>query len=526
MTSPPVKYVRQASYTDFSTAHPNDQQSGTNLDADFGAVLTSLNATIDRLAQVQRSDGALANAIVTPDGLSAASLALMAGTGVPRGAWLTLTAYIVKDLVAQNGLTYICVTAHTSGVFATDLAAGKWLLLSSGITPFAYDSVNKTIGLNAAAVSSAAVPFRIEAGGFIDVGQEWQRISATRINMRSYDRNLAAYKTQGFDASDFAWALSGADVMTLTQSAGNAPIITLLQNTNAGNAATAVVQLKNSAASIASFTLNGGAFTTAGVLRQDGAVLSCSGAGGLTLNTAAVQPIYFAINGVATGLFTTNRVFHASVDGTYFDSTGDRHELSQSSASSFALISTNKNAATPFGVIIVYTGTSPNGTGNEFITCQDGGSTIRATIRSNGGLANFSANNVNLSDISVKPEFQKHTDIELVALEASFVAVDWGKFKYADQTHNDWNYGYSAQGVEAAFAATVPAMTDVWNPTIMVEVDDGAGKMVRDTVATPVKDQLRAVYTEDLNNIAHALLARALRRISDLEARLAAAGIP
>lgn len=41
-------------------------------------------------------------------------------------AWNTSTAYVVGDLVTNTGTTYYCIEAHTSGTFATDLAAGKW----------------------------------------------------------------------------------------------------------------------------------------------------------------------------------------------------------------------------------------------------------------------------------------------------------------------------------------------------------------------------------------------------------------
>ncbi len=41
-------------------------------------------------------------------------------------AWTTTTAYVVNDYVTNSNSTYICETAHTSGTFATDLAAGKW----------------------------------------------------------------------------------------------------------------------------------------------------------------------------------------------------------------------------------------------------------------------------------------------------------------------------------------------------------------------------------------------------------------
>lgn len=47
-----------------------------------------------------------------------------------KGQWLTTTAYAVDDVVYQTGSSYICLTAHTSGTFATDLAASKWELLA------------------------------------------------------------------------------------------------------------------------------------------------------------------------------------------------------------------------------------------------------------------------------------------------------------------------------------------------------------------------------------------------------------
>lgn len=45
-----------------------------------------------------------------------------------RGAWVTATAYALHDLVWSGGLGYRCISAHTSGTFATDLAAAKWVL--------------------------------------------------------------------------------------------------------------------------------------------------------------------------------------------------------------------------------------------------------------------------------------------------------------------------------------------------------------------------------------------------------------
>jgi len=44
-------------------------------------------------------------------------------------AWLTATAYVVGDVRVQTNDAYYCAIAHTSGTFATDLAAVKWVVL-------------------------------------------------------------------------------------------------------------------------------------------------------------------------------------------------------------------------------------------------------------------------------------------------------------------------------------------------------------------------------------------------------------
>ncbi len=54
-----------------------------------------------------------------------------AGLITIASAWVTVHAYIVGDLVAQGGSYYRCIVAHTSGVFATNLAAGYWLLTTA-----------------------------------------------------------------------------------------------------------------------------------------------------------------------------------------------------------------------------------------------------------------------------------------------------------------------------------------------------------------------------------------------------------
>lgn len=63
-----------------------------------------------------------------------------------RGAWGTTTAYATQQVVAQSGTYYRCIVAHTSGTFATDLAAAKWEVfdyatLGTGI-PTSWPTIN------------------------------------------------------------------------------------------------------------------------------------------------------------------------------------------------------------------------------------------------------------------------------------------------------------------------------------------------------------------------------------------------
>jgi hypothetical protein len=50
-----------------------------------------------------------------------------------RGDWTTVTSYLPYDIVVYGGNTYSCVITNISSVFATDLAAGRWIIFNGGI---------------------------------------------------------------------------------------------------------------------------------------------------------------------------------------------------------------------------------------------------------------------------------------------------------------------------------------------------------------------------------------------------------
>jgi hypothetical protein len=124
--SQPTPYTRKFSFTNDQTANPSTKTPGNQLDIEYNAILITLSQIIANLGLIQRDDGELANGSVGFDQLSVDIL-----TGVtPATIWTTATAYSVGNTVFNGQLLYRCLVAHTSGVFATDLAAAKWLKIA------------------------------------------------------------------------------------------------------------------------------------------------------------------------------------------------------------------------------------------------------------------------------------------------------------------------------------------------------------------------------------------------------------
>ena len=159
----------------------------------------------------------------------------------------------------------------------------------------------------------------------------------------------------------------------------------------------------------------------------------------------------------------------------------------------------NSNSSTPYGARIYYTAASPNNTSSTFIQCVDNAA-ARAEIRSNGGLANFSANNVNLSD-----ERTKTAIVDAGNYLDKICAIPVRTFKYKDQTDELLNLGVIAQEVEVI----APELVDV----------SGFGETPEDGVP------LKAIYQTDLQYALMKCIQELSAKNTALEARLAAAGI-
>lgn len=121
----PTPYARDFAFEPLAPA--NVPEAGERLNGELDAIKLTTDEICENLALIQRDDGKLRNQSVHPDSLSPAVRAIIAGGWALRGPWATATAYAPKDVVAQGDVLYVCVAAHTSGTFATDNAAGRWL---------------------------------------------------------------------------------------------------------------------------------------------------------------------------------------------------------------------------------------------------------------------------------------------------------------------------------------------------------------------------------------------------------------
>lgn len=158
----------------------------------------------------------------------------------------------------------------------------------------------------------------------------------------------------------------------------------------------------------------------------------------------------------------------------------------------------NTIGTTPSGVSVYYSGASPNGTASPFLYCEDS-TTLRMSVRSNGGIANFSANNVSLSDERTKTNIQNAGDYL-----SKICAIPVRTFKYKDQTDALLNLGVIAQEVEAVAPELVDAA--------------GFGKTPEDGIP------LKAVYQTDLQYALmkciqeqQVLIAQLIARVTALE---------
>lgn len=153
-------------------------QSTTTLNANLNAINDALDNTVSL-------DGSVPNTMTADFDLNSndllnvatANIAVLKVAGVTvtdytsqpswSGPWVTATAYAVNTLAEDDGSVYICVEAHTSGTFATDLAAVKWQLFSGKSLPQSFLDEDDMVSDDATAVASQqSIKAYVDASGY------------------------------------------------------------------------------------------------------------------------------------------------------------------------------------------------------------------------------------------------------------------------------------------------------------------------------------------------------------------------
>jgi len=165
--------------------------------------------------------------------------------------------------------------------------------------------------------------------------------------------------------------------------------------------------------------------------------------------SAGVHSWQYAASGTAGNAITFTQAMTLDASGNLLVGTtsGTKHMFKKDNNNNEATQFDNSNTSNPYVSLFFMSGASPNNTTNYFWTCVDGSVTTRATLRSNGGLANYSGNNVNLSDRREKINFAPAGSY----LE-KICAIPVQTFNYIDQNLKDddgLTLGVVAQDVQA-----------------------------------------------------------------------------
>jgi microcystin-dependent protein len=141
--------ARGYDYEAFSEGQGDNSFPGTNVNNDLDNLFAHGAAVDDFLAVAHDNTGAIKPGHVTRTMLSPG---IQMGIE-PPAPWLTATNYSAGESVTINNNLYVCEITHDSGVFATDLAAGRWALVAA----FAIPSTPPADSVNTAAIQNNAV---------------------------------------------------------------------------------------------------------------------------------------------------------------------------------------------------------------------------------------------------------------------------------------------------------------------------------------------------------------------------------
>jgi hypothetical protein len=317
-------------------------------------------------------------------------------------------------------------------------------------------------------------------------------------NYRDY-QNESLMTTNG-SVNEFGSSAAGTP-RSVTIFAGNAAALSIATNRVATFSSSVTITCDSGAIALALRARSNDDFSQINFLNNAGT--NINGAIGLEKvgTNGGLMYFYTKPNGgsITEGArITAGGFFKASNTGTYASSTGSFHEL-MNSATGNNIAYLYNTSANPYGPYVRFSAAAPNNGTNYYLYFDDT-SAARFIVYSNGGISNYQANNTNLSD--------ERTKKEIAPLESywdKFKNIEIVKFKYKDQTHDDFNIGVIAQQVEKV----APEFVDVdgWSN----KTESNKNEIISQ------EEPIKSIYTADLHHATIKVLQEAMAKIESMQ---------
>lgn len=237
MSSPPSPYSRQYDFTGYQASNPTAPLPGNKVDQELNAVLTTLNATISRLGEVQRDDGKVRDSALNLDTIGEAVSTHVSGTvqlainnakdaqiAAVNDAGATQVA-AVNAAGASFASTATSVSVNAASAAASATTAEGWKVNAQASALSATNSANNAFTHAGTAFlhASNAAAYRDEAGqhaaaafqSFIDASGAAGTAANYSSSAYAYAEQANTYRAGALAAQSAAEAAAATAVATV-----------------------------------------------------------------------------------------------------------------------------------------------------------------------------------------------------------------------------------------------------------------------------------------------------------------------